>query len=33
MFGGEGFDSTAGSPGNGQLNDLWRYLPYACKPA
>jgi hypothetical protein len=28
MFGGEGFDSTAGSPGNGQLNDLWRYLPY-----
>jgi hypothetical protein len=27
MFGGEGFDSTGG-PGNGQLNDLWRYLPF-----
>ena len=27
MFGGEGFDSTTG-PGNGQLNDLWRYLPF-----
>jgi hypothetical protein len=27
MFGGEGFDS-AGTNGNGLLNDLWRYLPY-----
>lgn len=27
MFGGEGYDSTAGGP-YGQLNDLWRYLPF-----
>ncbi len=27
MFGGEGFDSTTG-PGDGLLNDLWRYLPF-----
>jgi hypothetical protein len=27
MFGGEGYDS-AGTNGNGLLNDLWRYLPY-----
>jgi hypothetical protein len=28
MFGGEGFDSTTTSAGDGLLNDLWRYLPY-----
>jgi hypothetical protein len=28
MFGGEGYDSTSQSTGNGYLNDLWRYLPY-----
>jgi hypothetical protein len=27
MFGGEGFDS-AGTNGNGLLDDLWRYVPY-----
>jgi hypothetical protein len=27
LFGGEGYDS-AGTNGNGLLNDLWRYLPY-----
>jgi hypothetical protein len=27
MFGGEG-DDSAGTNGNGLLNDLWRYLPY-----
>jgi len=27
LFGGGGFDS-AGTNGNGLLNDLWRYLPY-----
>ncbi|MBZ5528377.1 MAG: hypothetical protein LAN71_10810 [Acidobacteriia bacterium] len=27
IFGGEGYDS-GGTNGNGQLNDLWRYLPY-----
>jgi len=27
IFGGQGFDS-AGTNGNGLLNDLWRYLPY-----
>lgn len=27
IFGGEGFDS-AGTNGNGLLNDLWRYLPF-----
>ena len=28
LFGGEGYDSTS-TTGNGYLNDLWRYLPYA----
>lgn len=28
LFGGEGFDSTS-TTGNGYLNDMWRYLPYA----
>lgn len=28
MFGGEGYDSSSDSTGNGMLNDLWRYLPY-----
>ena len=27
LFGGQGYDSAAGS-GNGLLNDQWRYLPY-----
>jgi len=27
MFGGEGYDSTAGGP-YGALNDVWRYLPF-----
>jgi hypothetical protein len=27
MFGGEGYDSTAGGP-YGELNDVWRYLPF-----
>ncbi len=28
LFGGEGYDSTS-TTGNGYLNDMWRYLPYA----
>jgi hypothetical protein len=28
LFGGEGYDATS-TNGNGYLNDLWRYLPYA----
>ncbi len=28
LFGGQGYDSTS-TTGNGYLNDLWRYLPYA----
>jgi Galactose oxidase, central domain/Kelch motif len=28
LFGGEGYDATS-TTGNGYLNDLWRYLPYA----
>jgi hypothetical protein len=27
MFGGEGYDGTAGGP-YGELNDVWRYLPF-----
>jgi len=27
MFGGQGYDSTS-TTGNGNLNDMWRYLPY-----
>ena len=27
FFGGEGYDSTNGGP-YGNLNDLWRYLPF-----
>jgi Galactose oxidase, central domain len=28
LFGGEGYDATS-TTGNGYLNDMWRYLPYA----
>ena len=28
LYGGEGYDSTS-TTGNGYLNDMWRYLPYA----
>jgi hypothetical protein len=28
LFGGEGYDSTS-TTGNGYLNDMWRYLPFA----
>jgi hypothetical protein len=28
LFGGEGYDATSAT-GNGYLNDMWRYLPYA----
>jgi len=27
LFGGQGYDSTS-TTGNGDLNDMWRYLPY-----
>jgi hypothetical protein len=27
LFGGQGYDSTS-TTGNGNLNDMWRYLPY-----
>jgi hypothetical protein len=30
MFGGEGYDATAGGP-YGELNDVWRYLPFPTK--
>jgi Galactose oxidase, central domain/Kelch motif len=28
MFGGEGYDGSTPTPGDGYLNDLWRYVPY-----
>jgi Galactose oxidase, central domain len=28
MFGGQGYDGASPTPGNGSLNDMWRYVPY-----